>query len=718
MYAVERDRFPIVLKGADLGPWVNHPDVTLDQIYLYKHVGGAWVPIRFQIDKRRETNLNHNLSYPEYLALDAQTRALLTDICANTYFPPPALNCTNPNGPDWDEVTQPGQVRHCSSYLTAWNSNQLYPSDEVVFMARDVLDAERDCPVDWLDPGGAPGLQNDRLEIQIVDNGDVYWIYAFRWTTTPPSQFVAGGSAPSFVPNPSCTPCSDPSRNQQNLCGEVTSSGAGSLTGYKVNLKANWAIDRLQVEPNPTTPPTNLVALFRFEVGNIEDETTWSCHQNARKHSYTDSSKKVRWIRSIQGAQSGFATVRADKAYDTLYETEIELRVHHLPTAQPLSVVERHTELTVPSGINDTPFSAVWNDDGAEPDTHFDRMSKGSGHPNPPAATVPYDAWSQMIDNQHGSVATYMIDDPMRGGIPADTKRYVYDDTVSLHGNFGRSWEGVSCTQDGFDNDGGCGSGDPDSSSLRYRRTWIRSFTTTNPGNELLPGAVEADENASAARAPVSTAITALQYPTTGGCGGGGPCIPTLQISNTGEGETDLNNSPSASPVGCSGPNIAAYGVTRQIAGGPEREIGVVKPGVTLRDRTTRPGQVHTYRSYAIAKDGTQSAKTAPVSTTPSDTQAPPAPSITATGASYSATIDFDACTGLGVSGANVYVSTVNGGPYNKVNAVPIGVIGTSSYVVSGLQNNVTYYVVAKLIDHAGNLSPYSAQVAVTPQAP
>jgi hypothetical protein len=42
----------------------------------------------------------------------------------------------------------------------------------------------------------------------------------------------------------------------------------------------------------------------------------------------------------------------------------------------------------------------------------------------------------------------------------------------------------------------------------------------------------------------------------------------------------------------------------------------------------------------------------------------------------------------------------------------------TSSYVVSGLQNNVTYYMVARLIDHAGNLSPYRAQVAVTPQAP
>jgi hypothetical protein len=36
-------------------------------------------------------------------------------------------------------------------------------------------------------------------------------------------------------------------------------------------------------------------------------------------------------------------------------------------------------------------------------------------------------------------------------------------------------------------------------------------------------------------------------------------------------------------------------------------------------------------------------------------------------------------------------------------------------YTVSGLQNSATYYVVAKLIDHAGNMSPYSAEVSVAP---
>jgi hypothetical protein len=705
--AAERDRLPVVIKGANLAAWVSGQGVTIEQIYFYKF-NGAWTPVRFQVDKRRRTNLLHNaFSVAEWNALPPESRAALTDVCAYTYFPPNQARCTS-----WNSAVAPGHKRHCSEYQDDWNSAALHPSDEIVFMARDLADGQRNCPVTWLDPLGAPGLQGDRLEIQINDNGDTFWIYAYRWTSPPPAALVVDGSAPVFTPDiTTCLPCPGSSgKNAENICGTVTSPGSSGLSGFTARLASNWKLDSLKVR----TPSEgeNLLEEFKLKLGDLEDDQNWNCSPTAFKHGYS-SPTKVRFIRSVQGAQSGFATVRIDKAYDTLYETEIELRVHDLPSQQ-LSAIERHTDLTVPQDPDSDPFSAVWVDDGAAPDVPFDRMSKNDGYSSGNPGSVNPEAWTQMMDSAHGGIASYLFEDPRRGAFPAEERDYAYVDDINRHGNFGRTWQRISCMQDGFDNDGGCGNGDPESATLRFKRLWHRFFTLA-PAAERISSNVRADDQVAAAMSPIAVAF-ASQQDAGSSCGGGGGCTPVLEIYTTGEGESTLSNSPSSSPTGCSGLNIAGYGITRQLAGGPEVEIGVVEAGAVFRDRDTRPGRVHTYRSYSISQDGTRSAKTVAASVTPTDTQPPPAPQVSATGMSNGALVEFEACVGRGVIGANVYVSTTSGGPYTKVNAAPIYSPGRTSFVVAGLQNNVTYYIVAKLIDQAGNQSAYSAQVSITPQ--
>jgi hypothetical protein len=83
-----------------------------------------------------------------------------------------------------------------------------------------------------------------------------------------------------------------------------------------------------------------------------------------------------------------------------------------------------------------------------------------------------------------------------------------------------------------------------------------------------------------------------------------------------------------------------------------------------------------------------------------------------------SSLVDADKCPVPGaddIYAMHVYVSTSSGGPYTQVNLSPIVSSGKMHFTVGGLVNGATYYVVAKYQDYAGNLSPYSTQVSVTP---
>ncbi|HHK41506.1 MAG TPA: hypothetical protein ENJ50_03720 [Planctomycetaceae bacterium] len=169
------------------------------------------------------------------------------------------------------------------------------------------------------------------------------------------------------------------------------------------------------------------------------------------------------------------------------------------------------------------------------------------------------------------------------------------------------------------------------------------------------------------------------------------------------------------SPSGCSPGDLAGFGITRQIGSGPEVLIAATGTSGYFRDYMTKPGQPHTYRSYSFTWEGAVSADSAPVTITPNDVAAPPAPTLSANGVDLGAEVDFEACYDSDVLGGNVYSSTSSGGPYQKVNSQTIYASGNIHYTVTGLQNGVTYYLVATLVDQTGNEGAYSNEVAVTP---
>lgn len=62
-----------------------------------------------------------------------------------------------------------------------------------------------------------------------------------------------------------------------------------------------------------------------------------------------------------------------------------------------------------------------------------------------------------------------------------------------------------------------------------------------------------------------------------------------------------------------------------------------------------------------------------------------------------------------------MFLSASSGGPYVKVNSSRIFTNGRASFTVGGLENGRTDYIVAKMIDTAGNQSAFSSEVSVTP---
>lgn len=95
--------------------------------------------------------LHNLLSKDDFDALSPDDQAGITDLCVYSYFSPETVNSENCSS--WSAANGVTGIRNCpDTYQSTWNDPQLLPRDEIVFMARDVLDGARDvCPRDWLD---------------------------------------------------------------------------------------------------------------------------------------------------------------------------------------------------------------------------------------------------------------------------------------------------------------------------------------------------------------------------------------------------------------------------------------------------------------------------------------------------------------------------------------------------------------------------------------
>ena len=711
-----RERLPVVLKGKHFAPWVNTE--IIHHIYLYRYDPSAsppWEPIPFQVDKRRKVNVVHSMfaSKEDFPTIDP---GQIDDICVFSYFKSRYCDI-------WvDEQGEPPLgVRECPiTYGMPFDSDLLGEEDEIVFMAADLGSDRDDCPYTWLedDPENLGSLHNERMEIFVtddanqdgtIDDSERFWIYAYLWTSTPPPDKVSNAAAPDYTADgESCDPCSgaETSSNQFNEdCGVVKTPLTSMGEGLELHMKSNWVVDDFQIVESTTND--DILEIFGYKTGP-EDTFHWDCLNYPRPLGVkVAQTGQVRFIRGVQGAASGYATRKYDKVYNTVYEREVELRVHEI---SDLQLKQGHNQ-----AVKDDPNATVWVERTmTEENTFYDPIdAMPPSKPDPNA-----DDWTQMMDSGRGGTTSILYEDPSRGPLDAQSRTYYYMDIASApFGEFGRKIDEVSCMQDGTYfgvplNDGGCGEGglDPESPELLFKRLQ-QVVIPMAAANETLPANVRADDWEYAVLNPLDFGSSGRQQ-NGSTCDSAPPlCTPSLTASPDGEGAVDLsaNIGPGS---GCDG--VAdGFGITRQIASGLEVIIGHTGSGGAALDLMTVWGQPHTYRVFAISSDGRISPKSSPVTVTPADTEAPPPPFVTGV-----EPIDSGAIAGLEPCSAgdgfimNMYVSETSGGPYSQANNQPIYVTGPKEYTISGLQNGLTYYVVMTLVDHAGNESDFSAEVS------
>jgi Immunoglobulin domain/Immunoglobulin I-set domain/Abnormal spindle-like microcephaly-assoc'd, ASPM-SPD-2-Hydin len=102
------------------------------------------------------------------------------------------------------------------------------------------------------------------------------------------------------------------------------------------------------------------------------------------------------------------------------------------------------------------------------------------------------------------------------------------------------------------------------------------------------------------------------------------------------------------------------------------------------------------------------------VTVTSNATNSPASTTLTGTGVqpvSHSVTLTWTASASMGVTGYNVYRSTVSGGPYTKLTSPPVA---ATTYVDSAVQSAQTYYYVVTSVDSSGVESADSAEVSAT----
>ncbi len=279
--AAGREYEPVVIEGGWLDLFVQTADITKTR--LYKFENGQLVPMPFQIDKRRKVNLGHNLRVPR----DAPA-------CEFGYFPE-----LNPLGsPD------------------PFQSNLLHSEDEIVFMLKDA-GSSRASAYDWVTGAVA------RYEIVLRDErtGAKRYVYAFRWTGTPPAPSATDYVTYQADQNPPiCQP-------EARACGtaESVATELPGLTTNRVHFGGGWITDGFQVK-NGATPYNDLLGRFEYNTeGDSENGFTVNCNFLGVPLDGT-----IRIVRGVIGAESGALTSKYEYIYPTQLVSRVNLRVHEL----------------------------------------------------------------------------------------------------------------------------------------------------------------------------------------------------------------------------------------------------------------------------------------------------------------------------------------------------------------------------------------------------
>ncbi len=287
----------------------------------------------------------------------------------------------------------------------------------------------------------------------------------------------------------------------------------------------------------------------------------------------------------------------------------------------------------------------------------------------------------------------------------------------SDYGEHGRRWDGIGVTADGTDEDGdgvpdndGCAIG-PESPLLRFARYEqvmipqpLRSDAGVPPGSPQ-PQPPDFDDNEAL---PVTVATIYYQGPVPLPPPPP-PCVTSVSAQNSGTGSVNLNVTP------CAG-GAAGYRIYRANGSGSLALLKDIRSTLAYTDYTARHGQSYRYAVTSYNTDNDESTYSAEVLITAQDTTPPGVPTgLTGTAGDRQVTFSWNGSSASDIYGYNVYLATIPGGPYQKLNSSPEPATLGRSRTLTGLQNGVTYYITVSAVDIAGNESAKAPDLALTP---
>jgi hypothetical protein len=194
-----------------------------------------------------------------------------------------------------------------------------------------------------------------------------------------------------------------------------------------------------------------------------------------------------------------------------------------------------------------------------------------------------------------------------------------------------------------------------------------------------------------------------------------------IALSGTGTAQGQLSVSPASLSfgivvVGANGSlngTLEATGASVTISAASISSSEFVLSGISL-PTTLTAGQT---TSFTVTfTPATAGAASATLSFSSDASNSPTSQALTGEGTGavqHSVTLSWDASTGAGVVGYNVYRGIVSGGPYSKINSA---LEASTTYTDDAVTGGQTYYYVSTAVDGSGDESGYSNQTeAVIP---
>lgn len=697
----------VVIKGSSL-PLFSSPPVPLDQLHLYRWNGASFEAIPFQIDEITDWTLT--AAYNATCLAQIPNWPPNTQVCSTNYsFDPATANVV----PD--------------------DQSGLDSNDEIVFMARD---AGPEAPyIAWREGTAESAyvvyISDERVDPdtgKITTHGEGA-VYIFRWPSSHTVEYGdahyvewehKGNVADPERPDEACFTNPDPNLAPRKFKACGWARGNAGATGQDIEptidtrFVGNWVTNRIRFRAagNTGSPGYDLLDRFKTRLGDNlaeleESEETWSTNRCPRflgLKSYNPQTKAdpIRLIRLVQGAMSGATTTKTEWYYGTHIKSRIRLRLHYGAPALRMhsDLLSTATPVDIYTALN--PNDGTPAGDTAQGDEHADTV----GTYATPGPTV-YN-WTQFDAGSNGAIISFLRE--TRPFDFRDGPAYYYNDGGTGHpdspefedgrfGNAGVQWQGSSRDMQ----DRACTEPFPDEAPL-YREA------------ELITYAAPPGRNASTyltwlknplATYPVQIAKNTPPPPTPDL-----PCKPTL--SGSGFGDSGYAGHLSVNSNNCPD-DTSGYTLHRATEFGAFSYLATIPLGSSYTDRSIRPGLTYRYRVLPFNQYGGYGPSSDAIQFTAIDSAMPlPPENVTAIPLQGGATIEWDRSPSFDTVEYDVYFSLSSGGPYNKVNAQPIGIPSTS-FSASNLSSNSSIYVALKAIDFAGNESVFSDEIVLTP---